>query len=199
MIIKIKEKNNKFDVYSFNNKEGRIYKKNLSKDDTLEALNNDTDNIKLIEQEYLRYKEMLRSKLEMKYMIFISLVCLLLLPLFARSIKLFISYSIVFSLSAIFKYTSRKYVDEKINKEADIYNKKLLYEKNKDICKKIEKNKMSNKGYDGSLMGIYFNEDYQILREIKKYNEIIEEKNYISFDDTFYTNEKNYKRLVHKR
>lgn len=199
MIIKIKEKNNKFDVYSFNNKEGKVYKKNLSKDDTLNALNNDTDNIKLIEREYLKYKEMLRSKFEIKCMLFISVICLLLLPLFAYSIELFISYFIVFVLSVIFKYTSRKYVDEKIDRKADIYNKKLLYEKNKEVCKKIEKNKMSNKGYDGSLMGIYFNEDYQIAREIKKYNEIVEEKNYISFDDTFYTNEKKYKRLVHKR
>ena len=75
----------------------------------------------------------------------------------------------------------------------------MIYEKNKEVCNAIEKNKIHKNGYDGSLLGIYFSEDYQIVREIKKYNELNEEKHYIEYGKpNLDNNDLSCKKLVHK-
>jgi len=199
MIIKIKEKNNDFNVYKYDNKTDKVIKEKMNRIDMINALNRDTENIQTIGYEYLRFKKMLREKFDMKCMIFFSLICVLLLPIIGYNINLLVSYIIVLLSALAFKKITNNYVDKKVDRKANIYTKKMIYEKNKEVCNAIEKNKIHKNGYDGSLLGIYFSEDYQIVREIKKYNELNEEKHYIEYGKpNLDNNDLSCKKLVHK-
>ena len=70
MIIKIKEKNNDFNVYKYDNKTDKVIKEKMNRIDMINALSRDTENIQTIGYEYLRFKKMLREKFDMKCMIF---------------------------------------------------------------------------------------------------------------------------------
>lgn len=180
MIIKLKEKNNDFYVYKFEN--DKIKKQKLNRIDTVNALNNDINNISLVEKEKEKYKHMLLEQYNLRNMLMFISLAILLIPIVGYSINLVLSYIILLSSALLFEKLTFNHYNKKAEKKADIYDKKILYLKNKSICDKLLHNRIHNNGYDGSLIGIYSCEDYQITRSIKKYNEINEEKNYIEFN-----------------
>ena len=125
MIIKIKEKNNDFNVYKYDNKTDKVIKEKMNWIDMINALSRDTENIQTIEYEYLRFKKILREKFDMKCIIFFSLICVLLLPIIGYNINLFVSYIIVLLSALAFKKITNNYVDKKVDRKANIYTKKM--------------------------------------------------------------------------
>lgn len=201
MIIKVKEKEENFIVYRYDSQKNKVKKENIMRSDIKNILNEDITDIKLIEEEYEKYKKMLKNKFYIKYVSFLMLLYISVIPIVGNLLDILHVYLGITIGAYLINNISKNYLNNKIIKKTEIFNKKLLYEKNKEVCKKIEKNKTFSNEYDGSLLGIYFKEDYQILKEIRKYNEKSIENNCIDYHIVSFYNcgTQLQKRLVHKK
>lgn len=195
MIIKIQEKNNDFIVYKYDNTKQKIFKEQMNRIDTINALNNDTSNVQMIQSECMNFKKTLKEEYDMKCLTTIILICFLSTIFIGYNMNLFFCYGIALLSAVISKIMINKFV----NKKANIYNKKIIYEKNKNICNAIQKKQLHKAGYNGTLLDIYFSEEYQIIKEIKEYNKINEGNHYIEYVESDLNNYNlNCKKLIHR-
>ena len=195
MIIKIKEKDNDFIVYKYDNSTQKIIKSQMNRIDTINALNNDPDNVQMLKYECMNFKKTLKEKYDAKCMTTLLLIGLLLSIIVGYNINLFIGY-IIIALSA---FPIKMIINNYVNKKSNIYNKKMIYEENKNVCNEIQKKKLHKAGYNGTLLDIYFCEEYQITKEIKEYNKLNEEKHHFeNYELNLNNNNLNCKKLMHR-